>query len=231
MDSFEALTVKSDDSELREFLKKYKYVHSFENGYYWVSEDGEFDKMGGGLLSSNMKWIIPMSSDYWFKDFGSLEYFEIIPTDSRYSENFDAEAYIISFETGKKVFSVTNRLSLRIKGDKLIYRKIIDPKNIYETQQAVYDLALQKELVLLQYDVLNIFDNLLVISGKEWNIGQPIGLYSLNQSKIILPIEYKEIEIVNDKYIIGTDYTDINKIDTHKFKIFERGNQFVPSKK
>jgi hypothetical protein len=231
MDSFQELRAKSNNPELEEFLKKYKYVHSFNNGYYWVSEDGEYDEKGGGLISSDMEWIIPMSNDYWFKDYENLSYFEIIPTNSKYLENPDEEAHIILFETGKRVFSRKNRLSLKIKGDKLIYRKSINPNDIYETQQAVYDLALQKELALLQYDVLNIIGNLLIVAEKNWDIGQSIGLYSLIQSKIVLPIEYKEIEVVNERYIIGTDYTNINKIDTYKFKIFERENQSGTLKK
>lgn len=204
---------QSDDFELKSFLKKYKYVHSFENGYYWVSEKEERE---GGLLSSNMKWIIPLSDKYWFKDHQNKDFFELIPLESDNDEI--EERYIVDFETGTKKFTKRHR-GLKVLEDKVIYKQNIDGNsNTLET--VLYDLSLKKEISKISYTVKSIYKDLVIVNNDVYNGNS--GLYSLKELKLVLPLEYKQVEILNDRFIIGKQYVSYDKYDTHSFKILER---------
>ncbi len=222
MDDFQTEYVSSSESEMEAVLKQYKFVHSFNNGYYWVSEGDEYDKKGGGLLSYENKWIIPMSNDYWYKDYDNTEYFEIVPTATKYAENSEEESHFIKFDSGKKIYSRKDQWIVKLIGNKMIYNKRVNPDDPYEIKQAIYDFSTGKDLIQLPYDILNIFDDVLVIAEKDWYITKPVGLYSLKASKMILPIAYKKIEQVNSNYFITTDYNDFNDVNTYRFKIFEK---------
>ena len=87
--------------------KKYKYFYDFNNGTYWASNATKDEQQGGGLMSYQKKWIIPMSEDYWFVDLKSYSLLGLVPTRKLNRENSYAQSKVVNFGTGEVIFEDT----------------------------------------------------------------------------------------------------------------------------